>query len=147
MLPSYCRKTVLSAAGAAIIACKLIWVPCQSGPSPPLLSGRVICEDGEILLGAPEERSLGSGVGELRGVKRRDRRPDQNKRRRSELWKQKSVKSIFKDGHNWVISEYDIASYFTHSHARAHTGHLSSGLDPAERPSLISTICPCVTAS
>lgn len=63
MLPSYCRKTVLSAAGAAIIACKLIWASCQSGLSPPLLSGRVICEAGEILLGALEERRLGSGGG------------------------------------------------------------------------------------
>lgn len=55
-LPSYCRKTVLSAEGAAIIACKLIWASCQSGPSPPLLSGRVICEAGEILLEELEER-------------------------------------------------------------------------------------------
>ena len=36
------------------MACKLIWASCQSGPSPPLLCGRVICEAGEIVLGVLE---------------------------------------------------------------------------------------------
>lgn len=65
---------------------------------------------GKYCWGALEERGLGLGGGVLR-VKRRE-----NKRRRSKLWKQMSVKSKFKDGSDSVISEYDIATYFTYIH-------------------------------
>lgn len=78
---------------------------------------------GKHCWGALEERGLGSGgrreeggeleeIGEIGGLR-------QNKRRRSKLWKQMSVKSKFKDGSDSVISEYDIATYFTYTHTRA----------------------------
>lgn len=129
LLPSYWRETVLSAAGAAIIACKLIWVPCQSGPSPPLLSGRVICEGGEILLGALEERSLGSGAGGggHRGESRGERRDRGEARAKQEEKKpvmeanecQEQIQGWAQLGDKWIW--YSILFHtHTHTHARTH---------------------------